>query len=136
MTCRLPTLTALAALALAAPAALAEGNKGGATPYVHTVIFYLKADAPSSTADEILADCHEILGKISTVRALKAGRPAPGSSFPTKSDYAVGLLVLFDDAEGFKKYASDPLHLKFIGKHRQHLDLPKLAIYDFVDAKK
>jgi stress responsive alpha/beta barrel protein len=137
MTYRLPSVVAVVAfLALAAPSVRAEGKKSGSTPYVHTVIFYLKADAPAGTADEILADCHEMLSKIPTVRLLKAGRTAEDVSPPTKKDFAVGLLVLFDDVEGFKAYAKHPQHLKFVSKHGKNLDVSKLAIYDFVDAKK
>jgi hypothetical protein len=136
MSHRLRLLTVAALFALAVPAVRADDKKSTSPGYVHTVIFYLNATAPPNTADEILADCHEMLGKIPSVRMLKAGRTAEGVTPPTKKDFAVGLLVLFDDAEGFKTYAGHPLHLKFIGKYRKYLDPTKLAIYDFIDAKK
>jgi hypothetical protein len=129
-------LSLLVLFALAARAARAEGKKDAATPFVHTVIFYLKADAPSGTADDIIADCHGSLAKISTVRLLRAGKPAEGSGPPTKKDYAVGLTILFDDAAGFKTYADSPEHRKFVMKYLKFFDAPKMAIYDFVDAKK
>jgi hypothetical protein len=135
MVYRLPCLAVAAFVALAAPAVRADEKKKDAAAYIHTVIFYLKADAPPGTADELLADCHE-LAKIPTVRLLKAGRTAQAVQPPTKKDFAVGLTVFFDDAEGFKTYAGHPIHLKLVGKYRQYFDISKLAIYDFVDSKK
>jgi hypothetical protein len=133
---RFSFLAAVGLLVLAATGARADDKKSTTPPYVHTVIFYLKADAPSGTADEVLADCHAMLAKIASVRLLKAGKSVEKAGPPTRTDYAVGLLVLFDDAEGFKAYATDPLHLKFVEKYRKYFDVTKLAVYDFVDAKK
>jgi hypothetical protein len=139
MSYRLPCLAAVAVLALLAPAARAEGkadkkSEGGSV--VHTVIFYLKADAPAGLSDEIVADCHEMLAKIPTVRHLKAGRPLESAPRPAKKDFAVALVILFDDAEGLKTYLDHPLHKGFVAKHGKHLDLAKLVGYDFTDAKK
>lgn len=136
MPCRLPTLTAFALCLLTATAARAEEKKDTAAPLVHSVIFYLKADAPSGTADEIIADCHEMLAKIPTVRLLKAGRPLEGSSGMVKKDYAVALFILFDDAAGLKTYAEHPQHRKFVAKYLSKFDASKFAVYDFLDAKK
>ena len=41
-----------------------------AAPYVHTVIFYLKPDAPSTAAEGLIADAHGMLRAIPTVRYL------------------------------------------------------------------
>ena len=133
---RLSVLCSVAVLALAAPAARAEDKKDAATPFVHTVIFYLKADAPSGVADELVADCHDLLAKIPTVRLLRAGKPAEGPGGLTKKDYAVGLMILFDNAQDLKTYAAHPNHLKLVQKYQKYFDPAKLAIYDFVDAKK
>jgi Stress responsive A/B Barrel Domain len=132
----LPGLCLLTLCTLTAPASAAEDKKTSATPFVHTVIFYLKADAPSGVADQIITDCHDSLAKISTVRLLRAGKPAEGSVPPTKKDYAVGLMILFDDAAGFKTYADSPQHRQFVTKYLKYFDASKMAIYDFVDAKK
>src|SRR6516165_9785557 len=105
MTYRLPTLAAVTLIALWAPAARAEEKaekKSSSGGVVHTVIFYLKDDASSGTADAIVADCHEMLAKIPTVRHLKAGRPLEGAAATAKKDFAVALVILFDDAEGLK----------------------------------
>jgi hypothetical protein len=133
---RLAVLCSIAVAALAAPAARAEDKKDAGAPFVHTVIFYLKADVPSGVADELVADCHNMLGKIPTVRHLRAGKPSEGSSGLTKKDYAVGLMILFDDAAGFKTYADHPDHKKLVQKYFKYFDPAKLVMYDFVDAKK
>jgi hypothetical protein len=139
MTYRLPTLAAVTLIALWAPAARAEEKaekKSSSGGVVHTVIFYLKDDAPSGTADAIVADCHEMLAKIPTVRHLKAGRPLEGAAATAKKDFAVGLVILFDDAAGLKTYIDHPLHKGFVAKHGKYINLSKLAGYDFVDGRK
>jgi hypothetical protein len=136
---RLSTLAVVTVLALCAPSVRAEGKaekKGTGGGVVHTVIFYLKEGAPSGTADEIVADCHEMLAKIPTVRHLKAGRPLEGAQRPAKKDFALALVILFDDAEGLKTYIDHPLHKGFVAKHGKHIDLGKLVGYDFTDGKK
>ena len=77
-----------------------------------------------------------MLAKIPTVRFLKAGRPLANAPVPAKKDFAVGLVILFDDADGLKTYIDHPLHKEFVKKYGKHLDLTKLAGYDFADAKK
>src|SRR5256885_1804924 len=49
-------------------------------PYVHCVIFTLKKDAPKDEAKALVADAHELLAKIPTVRSLKIGPPAEKST--------------------------------------------------------
>jgi hypothetical protein len=139
MPSRLPTLAAVAALLLSVPAAFADASaeaKSKGAGVVHTVIIYLKKDAPSGAADEILADCHEMLAKVPTVRLLKAGRSVEGAAAPAKKDYAVALMILFDDPEGLKTYINHPLHRNFIAKHGKNIDLSKIAVYDFAEGKK
>jgi hypothetical protein len=125
-------VVALSAAAPWAPADEAKKSKGG---YVHVVIFKLKADAPKSAVDAVIADCHKMLAKIKAVRAVKAGKPDKSGKL-SKKDYDVGLLVLVDDAAGLKSYLEDPLHVQFVKKHGKHFDMEKLRIFDFVDAKK
>ena len=107
--------------------------KGG--NFVHTVIFYLKKDAPKDEAKALVTDAHSILSKIPTVRGVKAGPPSPKSTPKVAvTDYTVGLLVLFDDAAGLATYIDHPLHLKYVDKHKQHIE--KVVVYDFVDPGK
>jgi hypothetical protein len=114
-----------------------QGAKAGSAPFVHVVVFQLKKDAPSGSVDQVIKDCHDMLGKIKSVRTVKAGKPAeqaPGD-IATK-DYDVALLVLVDDAAGLKAYLEDPLHLKFVEKYGKLFEMEKLRIFDFVDQKK
>src|SRR4051794_27627179 len=72
-------------------------NAAGKTTarFVHAVTLPLKQDAPPGTADEMVADCHTMLGTIPSVRAVKAGRPADKDSVDfVKKDYSVGLIIL------------------------------------------
>jgi hypothetical protein len=104
-----------------------KADKGN---YVHTVIFYLKKDAPKGEAEALITDAHELLEKIPTVRSLKVGPPAEKST-PEVSvkDYQVGLLCTFDDFDGLKTYLEHPQHLKYVDKHKKNLE--KVLVYDF-----
>ena len=110
---------------------------GKAAPFVHCVIFHLKKDAPASEADLLIADAHDLLRPIPSVRDLRAGKPAvkekPDNA---KTDYQVGLLVLFDDVDGLNMYLNHPRHLQYVEKHGKHIDMARLGVYDFVDQKK
>ncbi|HMC87975.1 MAG TPA: Dabb family protein [Gemmataceae bacterium] len=110
---------------------------GKTAPFVHCVIFHLKKDAPAGEADQLIADAHELLRPIPSVRDLRAGKPAvkekPDNA---KTDYQVGLLVLFDDVEGLNTYLNHPRHLQYVERHGKHIDMTKLGVYDFVDQKK
>jgi hypothetical protein len=109
-------------------------SKGG---YIHVVIFTMKKDAPAGAVDEVIADCHKMLSKISGVRSVKAGRPSKQvAEKVVKTDYDVGLLVIVDDFEGIKAYLKDPLHEEFVKKHTKHFEMKKLQVLDFVDEKK
>jgi hypothetical protein len=103
--------------------------------FTHIVLFRLTKDAPEGEVDSIIADCHGMLGKISTVRDLKAGRPSDNGTKVAKKDYQVGLLVLFDDADGLKSYLDDKLHVESLKKHGKYLD-EKLEVFDFQNQAK
>ena len=108
-----------------------------APPFVHCVIFHLKKDAPADESEVLIADAHEMLRTIPSVRDLRAGKPAVKEKPDiAKTDYQVGLLVLFDDVEGLNTYLNHPKHLKYVEKHGKCLDMEKLRVYDFVDHKK
>jgi hypothetical protein len=107
-----------------------------AAPLAHVVLIKLKADAPDGAADELIADCHKMLGKIPTVRGLKAGRPAKSEGPFLKKDYDVGLLILFADEKGLKAYIDHDLHKAFVKKHAPRFAKGGLRVFDFVDGKK
>jgi Stress responsive A/B Barrel Domain len=131
--------TALGVLILGgtwAGSARTEDAADKAAPFVHTVIFHLKPDAPAGEAEALITDAHELLAKIPSVRELRVGRPADKFSEGARKDYQVGLLVLFDDYQGLQTYAKHPLHLKYVEKHLKHVDVDRLRIYDFENQKK
>jgi hypothetical protein len=105
--------------------------------YVHTVIFTLKKDAPKDEEAQMIADCHEMLGKIPTVRELRAGRPAEkGTPRLAKKDFSVILTIFFDDYDGLMTYDKHELHKKFVEKHLPHVEVEKLLVYDSEDQAK
>jgi len=115
----------------------AEGKAAAKPAFTHVVVFYLTKDAPKEEADALIADCHDLLARISTVRELKAGKPSDkGAPMVSRTDYHVGLLVLFDNADGMKAYLDDKLHQDFITKHGKYIDRDKLIVLDFQDQAK
>ena len=113
-----------------------QAAKPGKAPYVHTVIFSLKKDAPDKAVEGLIADAHHMLAKIPTVRDLRAGRPAEKATPKYASkDYQVGLVIFFDDFEGLETYLEHPLHREYVEKHGGSIDLEKLRVYDFVNQK-
>jgi hypothetical protein len=107
----------------------------GDPPYVHAVFFYLKKDAPKGEVESLIADTHELLGNIPSVRKLWVGRPAEKSTPKfARTDYQVGLLVLFDNYEGLQEYLDHPKHTQYVEKHSKYWDT--VPVYDFVNQKK
>ena len=128
-------------LAVAAVRSAAEKKddapKKAKARFVHTVIFTLKKDAPKDEEAQMIADCHEMLGKIPSVRQLRAGRPAEkGTPSLAKKDYAVALTIFFDDYDGLMTYDKHELHKKFVEKHLPHVEVEKLLVYDSEDQAK
>ena len=123
------------AAVLTAQSALVEaGGKGGAKKgnFVHTVIFYVKKDAPKSEVEALIKDSHTMLAKIPSVRSLAVGRPAEKATPKVAiTDFQVGLLVRFDDAAGLQTYIDHPLHTGYVAKHKKYWE--KVAVYDFVN---
>ena len=134
----------LLAVALAVAGTLLAGagtyygaEKKGKPRYVHTVVFTLKKDAPKDAETELVADCHEMLSKIPTVRELRVGRPAEKAT-PNlaKKDFTAALTIFFDDYDGLMAYDKHELHQKFVQNHLPRVDTDKLLVYDFEDQAK
>lgn len=114
-----------------------DADKKANSPFAHVVIFRMKKDAPADAVEKAIADCHELLAKIPSVRSVRAGRPAEkGTPDVPKMKYDFGLLVLVDDAEGLKTYLEHPRHLEFVKKHGPFFDREKLEVFDFLDQAK
>ena len=125
---------------MTACATLAEEPKAGAkghASYAHVVIFRMKKDAPKDVVSKAIADCHELLAKIPSVRSVRAGRPAAkGTPDVPKMQYDFALLVLVDNAEGLQAYLTHPLHLKYVEKYGPSFDMEKLQVFDFLNQMK
>jgi hypothetical protein len=106
----------------------------GRAPYVHTVVFYLKEDAPKDEVEQIIADAHGLLAKIPSVKGLWIGRPAEKATPKLAvTDYHVAWTLLFDDYAGLQQYLDHKLHVKFRDKHAKHAE--RVLIYDFINQK-
>ena len=113
----------------------AKPKAGPKPPYVHTVVFYLKADAPRGEAEKIIADAHGLLARIPSVKGLWIGRPAEKATPKLAvTDYHVAWTLLFDDYAGLQEYLDHKLHLEFREKHAKHAE--RVLIYDFINQKK
>jgi hypothetical protein len=113
----------------------ARGDEKPSASYVHSVVFYLKKDAPKGAVEGLIADAHSLLAKIESVRGLKVGRPAERATPDVAvTDYQVGLLVLFDDYEGLKRYLDHPKHKEYVDRHLKYVE--KVLVYDFVNQAK
>jgi hypothetical protein len=114
-----------------------EAPKKAKAAYVHTVVFTLKKDAPKGAEADLVADCHEMLAKIPSVRELRAGRPAEkGTPRLAKKDFSVVLTIFFDDYDGLMAYDKHDLHQQFVKKHLPNIDIDKLLVYDSEDQAK
>jgi hypothetical protein len=130
-------IAGLALFALTRPAGAEDKKATKKAPYVHTVIFTVKKDAPQGAEAELIADCHSMLAKIPSVRELRVGRPAEKSTPRiARKDYSVGLMILFDDADGLAAYDSHELHKKFVNKHIGNVEIEKLMVFDFSNQEK
>ncbi len=97
--------------------------------FVHTVYFWLNDSARAEAQPNLLRDCHELLGKIPTVKSLWAGKPAMTPREVVDNSYAVGLTVLLEDEPGHRIYQDHPLHLQFI--ERNKANWKRVQVYDF-----
>lgn len=99
--------------------------------YVHVVLFYLKSDASPKQAEVLMQDCQKMLGKIPNVRYVWVGPPAKQATPDVaQQDFHVGLVVLFDDYAGLKKYLDHPLHKQFVEKHNRYIE--RVVVHDFL----
>ena len=98
--------------------------------FVHTVFFWLKSNAPPAAREQLVNDCRNLLGKISTVRQLWAGVPAMTPRDVVDNSYSVGLTVVLDDVAGHDVYQKHELHQQFIARNKQHWE--RVQVYDYV----
>jgi hypothetical protein len=124
-------------MAILPEGAMSQGDKKKgikSAPYVHAVFFYLKKDAPKKADDSMIADAHILLAKIPSVKGVWAGRPAEKHTPKVAvTGYEVGLLVLFENANGLFSCLDHDLHTQYVNKHEKHIE--KVVVYDFLNQK-
>ncbi|MBA4065244.1 MAG: hypothetical protein C0501_16335 [Isosphaera sp.] len=101
---------------------------------VHVVILKAKPDTPRGAAQDLIDDAVAQLAKIKGVRGLWAGKPAAKATPDAATDYAVALVLLFDDAAGVRAYLADPVHDRFAARHLKNWAAP--VVYDFDPRRK
>lgn len=105
--------------------------------FVHTVIIYLKKDAPAGSTDAVLADARELLTKVPTVRLLKVGPRSEQANGPRNDkEFQIGLLVLFDNYDGLQAYIVHPNHKEFVRRLEAKNITEKITVFDFQDEGK
>ena len=97
--------------------------------FVHAVYFWIKSDAPAEAQEQLLSDCHTLLGKIPGLAFFDAGRPAMTPREVVDNSYSVGLLTVFADVAAHDVYQAHPLHLEFIARNKANWQ--RVQVYDF-----
>ena len=137
-----PTLLATVALVFAAwemngQDQLAKAKPESAVaPFAHVVIFHFKSGVDKKAADEFIADAHKMLGKIPAVKSLWCGKPSEKAKGNTGAqEFEIGLICTHENEAGLKQYLEHALHVEFANKWVPKLDMAKLKVFDFIDAK-
>ena len=100
-------------------------------PFVHAVLFNMKSGTPEAEIDSLVADAYQLLAKVPTVRRIDSGRREVLMQRDVNDKaFTVGLTVYFDDKAGHDVYATHPLHIDYINKHKDHW--AAVRVFDFV----
>ncbi len=99
--------------------------------YVHCVFFTYKPETPATAIEAQAADAGDMLGQIPTVRIIHSGRRDVDQQRPVSvTDFDLGLTVICDDKAGYQVYADHPLHMQYIGKHKNIWDRIRVMDYE------
>jgi hypothetical protein len=97
----------------------------------HVVICYLRQ--PADPADrQKLIDASKDFRNIPGVLDVRVGKVLPSTRPVVVSDYDVGVVITYKDAQAMKNYATHPIHEKAVREVLQPLT-SKVIIYDFVN---
>jgi hypothetical protein len=97
--------------------------------FVHTVMFYLRADLSDTQKQEFRAEGLESLRAIASVQQLYVGAPAAIPPRPVVDlSFSFAITALFNDVAGHNAYQTDPLHLAFLARFKGYWT--KVQIYD------
>ena len=92
----------------------------------HIVLFTL---AQPEDAEELEQDCARLLKPIESVRVYACGNHIDTGRPIVRGDYDVGLLVSFEDEQGYQAYLNDPDHLALVAKWKDRWT--DILLYDF-----
>ncbi len=96
----------------------------------HVVIFWIKPDAATDAADQLIAGCHQYLKDLPGVVNFHVGRMIPSHRPVVDQSYHVGLNVVFTDKAAEEAYQIHPTHLEFVEKVFKPL-CERATIFDF-----
>lgn len=77
----------------------------------HVVMFDLVEGAD---VDALIADCDRWIAPIPTVIAYDVGRPLDIGRAGLALDFDLGLVVAFEDVEGYRAYLAHPDHVRLV----------------------
>jgi hypothetical protein len=88
---------------------------------------------PGTSTEDIaaqIADARALLSRIPTVRTVHTGRRDVDMQRPVSiTDFDIGLLVICDHKADYQVYADHPLHMEYIGKHKNIWE--RLRVMDY-----
>ena len=100
-------------------------------PYIHCVYFTCRQGTSPADIAAQTADATALLARIPSALDVTSGlRDETVNRDVSDTDYDIGLVVSFDDKQGYDAYSSHPLHLEYISKHKGKW--AKVRVYDFV----
>ncbi|HNR98176.1 MAG TPA: Dabb family protein [Planctomycetota bacterium] len=110
--------SAFAALFLAYGCSARGPILAGEAPFVHVVLFKVKAEPKDAAVAQLVDDIRTVLAPLPTVKGLWVGAPAPTATRPiVDANYDVGLMLLFEDQQGLQAYLDHPAHAEFAKRH-------------------
>lgn len=95
----------------------------------HVVLITL---ADPSDAWELKGDCDRLLRPIPSVRTYACGGHFDFGRATVNSDYTVGILVSFEDPEGYRAYLKNPEHVQLVEKWKPRWS--SAILYDIENA--
>lgn len=98
----------------------------GESQIQHGVIFSLKHEKGSTTADKFLEDGRDILSGIPVVKDFQVFRQVS-----PKNDYDYGFTMVFDSKEDYQSYNDHPGHVAFV-EDRWMKEVEKFLEIDFM----
>jgi hypothetical protein len=129
MPLRNTALAAGIAISLLVSACAQRNNPKGSV--THVVICYLKQPGDSAARQKIIDASKQFRG-IPGVLGVEAGKVLPSTRPIVVSDYDVGVVITFKDAQAMEDYGKHPMHQKALREVLGPLT-SKVVAYDFVN---